>query len=441
MAELAAGKMPVVYPLWLLRSRPRFFAEQQTNLIQEKRQPATMTILVLNCGSSSLKYKLFAAEGLALLAAGMAERIGQADSRLHNRWHRADGDFAQQEHHGVTADHRAALQHVFRDLAEEGVLRDSADVTAVGHRVVHGGERFREPALLDAAAIAAIRELVPLAPLHNPANLLGIELAQALCPRAAQVAVFDTAFHQTLPPHAFRYALPEWTYRQHQVRRYGFHGTSVAYVGRRAAELLGRSFEQLNLIVLHLGNGASVTAIRNGQSVDTSMGMTPLEGLIMGTRCGDLDPDVPFYLMRHTQLSADQTEDLLFHNSGLRGLAGVGDMRELQALAQQGDDAAELALQMTSYRLKKYIGAYSAALGRVDAVVFTAGIGENDPGMRARACSELNNLGIVLDHELNAIPAAAARDVAAAGSAVRILVIPTDEEWEIARATLACLKS
>ena len=399
-----------------------------------------MTILVLNCGSSSLKYKLFATEGLALLAAGMAERIGQADSRLHNRWRRADGSFAAQEYRGVTADHRAALQHVFGDLAEEGVLRDSADVSAVGHRVVHGGERFHEPVLLDATAIAAIRELVPLAPLHNPANLLGIELAQALCPRAAQVAVFDTAFHQTLPPPAFRYALPDWTYRQHQVRRYGFHGTSVAYVGRRAAELLGKPFEQANLIVLHLGNGASVTAVGNGRSIDTSMGMTPLEGLIMGTRCGDLDPDVPFYLMRHTALSADQTEELLFHGSGLRGLAGVGDMRELHALAQQGNGNAELALQMTAYRLKKYIGAYSAALGRVDAIVFTAGIGENDPDLRARACGELNNLGIVLDHELNATPAATARDIAAAASPVRILVIPTDEEWEIARATRVCLQ-
>ena len=399
-----------------------------------------MTILVLNCGSSSLKYKLFATEGLALLAAGMAERIGQADGRLHTRWRRAEGRFPAQEYRGVTADHRAALQHVFGDLAEEGVLRDSADVSAVGHRVVHGGERFHEPVLLDATAIAAIRELVPLAPLHNPANLLGIELAQALCPRAAQVAVFDTAFHQTLPPHAFRYALPDWTYRQHQVRRYGFHGTSVAYVGRRAAELLGKPFEQANLIVLHLGNGASVTAVGNGRSIDTSMGMTPLEGLIMGTRCGDLDPDVPFYLMRHTALSADQTEELLFHGSGLRGLAGVGDMRELHALAQQGNGNAELALRMTGYRLKKYIGAYSAALGRVDAIVFTAGIGENDPDLRARACGELNNLGIVLDHELNATPAATARDIAAAASPVRILVIPTDEEWEIARATWVCLQ-
>ncbi len=399
-----------------------------------------MTILVLNCGSSSLKYKLFAAHDLALLAAGVAERIGQADSRLHNRWRRADGDFAQQEYQGVTADHRAALQHVFRDLAEEGVLRDSADVTAVGHRVVHGGEHFRQPAPLDAESIATIRELVPLAPLHNPANLLGIELAQALCPRAAQVAVFDTAFHQTLPPHAFRYALPEWTYRQHHVRRYGFHGTSVAYVGRRAAELLGKPFEQLNLIVLHLGNGASVTAIRNGQSVDTSMGMTPLEGLIMGTRCGDLDPDVPFYLMRHTQLSADQTEDLLFHGSGLFGLAGAGDMRELHDHAAHGDGDAELALEMTAYRLKKYIGAYSAALGRVDAIVFTAGIGENDADIRARACSELHNLGIVLDHERNSTPGSDARDIAAAGSPVRILVIPTDEEWEIARVTQATLE-
>ena len=397
-----------------------------------------MDILALNCGSSSLKYQLFDWKKKEVIAKGLVERVTIGDSFIV---HEVPGRETYREEYECP-DHQVAINLIIKTLTDpvHGVVKDMKQISAVGHRVVHGGEKFTCSVLIDDTVLNAIKEVQHLAPLHNPPNIAGIEAAKAVLPDAPHIAIFDTAFHQTMPQHAYTYALPYEWYEKYGVRRYGFHGTSVAYVGRRAAELLGKPFEQANLIVLHLGNGASVTAVGNGRSIDTSMGMTPLEGLIMGTRCGDLDPDVPFYLMRHTALSADQTEELLFHGSGLRGLAGVGDMRELHALAQQGNGNAELALQMTAYRLKKYIGAYSAALGRVDAIVFTAGIGENDPDLRARACGELNNLGIVLDHERNATPAATARDIAAAASPVRILVIPTDEEWEIARATRVCLQ-
>jgi acetate kinase len=375
-----------------------------------------MKILVLNCGSSSLKYKLFAAADLRPLAAGEAERLSHAD------------------------DYRAALAQAFEALAAKGMLKDKRELMAVAHRVVHGGEEFRGPTLLDADALAALRRLIPLAPLHNPANLLGVELTRELCPGVPQVAVFDTAFHHSLPPHAYHYALPAWAYREEQVRRYGFHGSSVSYVSRRAAQLLDKSPAALNLIVLHLGNGASVTAVKHGRSIDTSMGMTPLEGLIMGTRSGDLDAAVPFYLMRQRQLTAAQMEELLFHGSGLLGLAGAADMREVQARAAAGDEEAALALEMVGYRLKKYLGAYTAVLGRVDALVFTAGIGEHDPDIRARACRELGHLGMVLDDERNAETVGEIRDIAADHSTVRILVIPTDEEWEIAYTTIDFLR-
>lgn len=390
-----------------------------------------MKILVLNCGSSSLKYKLFAADGLRQLAMGGAERIGQPDNRLYSRW--AGGERTQA---GSATDHRSALLGAFAALAGAGVLADASEVGAIGHRVVHGGERFRAPLRLAPDTLEQLRALTPLAPLHLPANLLGIELAGALCPGATQVAVFDTAFHHTLPPRAFRYALPAWTWREHGIRRYGFHGTSVQYVSGRAAELLGRPPEALNLIVLHLGNGASVTAVAGGESVDTSMGMTPLEGLVMGTRCGDLDAAVPFYLLRQSGLDAAAVEELLFFRSGLHGLCGAGDMREVHQRADGGDEDARLALEITAYRLKKYLGAYSAVLGRVDAVVFTAGIGENDADLRARACAGLENLGIHLDAARNLAPGTEARRISADGSAVQVWVIPTDEELEIARLTL-----
>lgn len=394
-----------------------------------------MKILVLNCGSSSLKYKLFAADGLRQLATGGAERIGQPDNLLRSQW--ADG---VREQAGAAADQRSALLGAFAALAAAGVLADTRELGAIGHRVVHGGERFRAPLRLDPDNLAQLRALTPLAPLHLPANLLGIDLAGALCPGVAQVAVFDTAFHHTLPPRAWRYALPQWTSHEHGVRRYGFHGTSVQYVSRRAAELMGRPPTALNLIVLHLGNGASATAVAGGQSVDTSMGMTPLEGLVMGTRCGDLDAAVPFYLMRQAGLDAAAVEELLFFGSGLHGLCGAGDMREVHERADGGDPEAQLALEITAYRLKKYLGAYSAVLGRVDAVVFTAGIGENDADLRARACAGLEGFGLRLDTARNLAPGNDARCISTADSPVQVWVIPTDEELEIAHLTRATIE-
>lgn len=390
-----------------------------------------MKILVLNCGSSSLKFKVFSDRDLNWLAGGMVERIGQPDSRLRLTW--AGGE---NEWHGAMPDHQIALHRVFHLLTQHDIVADLMQLGVVGHRVVHGGDRFRAPLLIDAASLEGLRQLTPLAPLHHPANLRGIELAAALCHGVPQVAVFDTAFHHTLPPRAWRYALPAWTWHEYQVRRYGFHGTSVQYVSRRAAKWLDRPIEELNLIVLHLGNGASVTAVQGGRSIDTSMGMTPLEGVVMGTRCGDIDASVPFYLMRQTGLDVTAVERMLFFESGLHGLCGSGDMRTVRAHAAAGDADAQLALDVAGYRLKKYIGAYSAALGRVNAVIFTAGIGENDADMRQRACSGLELFGIHLDSARNGAEGTDERCVSRDDSPVQIWVIPTDEELEIARIAL-----
>jgi acetate kinase len=303
----------------------------------------------------------------------------------------------------------------------------------VGHRVVHGGENFHRPTVVDDQVIAAIRDTIPLAPLHNPANLGGIEIARRLFPGVPQVAVFDTAYHQTMPATSYRYALPEHLYKEHRVRRYGFHGTSHHYVAKRAASLLGTPATACNLITLHLGNGASATAIREGRSVDTSMGMTPLEGLVMGTRCGDIDPAIHFYLCENVGLDNDALEDLLNRKSGLLGICGVNDMREIHRLAAGGDERAQLAVGIFCHRLKKYLGAYYAELGRVDAVVFTGGIGENDAEIRARTCAGLESLGICLDPDANGAPERGERAISTPESRVKVLVIPTNEELEIAR--------
>jgi len=379
-----------------------------------------MKILVLNSGSSSIKYALFAAGSLAELRAGIVERIGEPGA-------------------SSVPDHREGFRRVMSDLLESGAIRGLAGLSGIGHRVVHGGERFREPVLVDGEVVEAIRETIPFAPLHNPGNLQGIEVALGMCPGVPQVAVFDTAFHQTMPPEAFRYALPHDLYDTHRVRRYGFHGTSHAHVARRAAELLGKPPASLNLITLHLGNGASAAAIRGGKSVDTSMGMTPLEGLIMGTRCGDLDPAVPFFLGEATGKGPGEILSLLNEESGMKGICGENDMREVHRKAAEGDPSASLAIDMYSYRVKKYIGAYTAALGRVDALVFTGGIGENDADVRRRACEGLERLGIVLDQGRNDSPSSVPREIQREGMPVKVLIIPTNEELEIALQTLACI--
>jgi len=395
-----------------------------------------LKILVINCGSSSIKYQLFDMRERSVLAAGLLEQIGEARSRLTQRTRSRKGGMRATAKTQTVGGHRQGLALIGRVMADTGALGSFTELYGIGHRVVHGGEAFRAPVIIDRGVMDAIRRMAALAPLHNPANLVGIEVAREHAPQVPQVAVFDTAFHQTLPPHAFHYGLPRGLYRRHHVRRYGFHGTSHAYVTRQAAAHLQRPPDAVNLITLHLGNGASAAAVKNGRSVDTSMGMTPLEGLIMGTRCGDLDPAIIFYLGRETGQPAGEIEALLNRESGLKGICGVNDMRDILQRAEGGDAAARLAIDMYTYRIRKYIGAYTAVLGRVDALVFTAGIGEHAADIRRRCCRGLAHLGIVLDEDENSRRGAGIREVQAAHSKVRILVIPTDEELEIAEQTL-----
>jgi acetate kinase len=367
-----------------------------------------------------------------VLASGLVEKIGNPPSRLK---HKAG---AKSDCRDVQApDHRAAFALMIQALSEgpASVIAGPSEIQAVGHRVVHGAERFTGSVRVDGDVIKALEDFSTLAPLHNPPNLVGLREAMRLMPDVPHVAVFDTAFHQTLPPHAFLYALPYDLYAKHRIRRYGFHGTSHRYVTEAAARLLGRPLGQTNVITCHLGNGCSMTAVAGGKSVDTSMGMTPLEGLVMGTRSGDVDPALTFHLIRALGMTADQVDNLLNRESGLLGVSGVSnDMREVVDAAK-GNTRADLAIEIFCYRIKKYIGAYTAVLGRVDALVFTGGIGENAVGIRERTCRGLDALGYVLDAARNAAPARGPRDVSADGSPHRILVIPTDEELMIARDT------
>ncbi|WP_329174520.1 acetate kinase [Streptomyces sp. NBC_01477] len=373
-------------------------------------------VLVLNSGSSSVKYQLIDMAGEQRLASGVVERIGEP---------------------GGAADHAQALREAAGDLRGRGLGLDSPELAAVGHRVVHGGTRFTAPTLITDEVLAGIEELVPLAPLHNPANITGIEVARELRPDLPQVAVFDTAFHATLPEAAARYAIDTATAERYGIRRYGFHGTSHAYVSRATAALLGKEPAEVNVIVLHLGNGASASAVRGGVCVDTSMGLTPLEGLVMGTRSGDLDPAVVFHLERVGGMSTDEIDSLLNKKSGLLGLCGDNDMREIGRRMGEGDKAARLAFDVYVHRLRRYIGAFTAVLGRVDAITFTAGVGENSAAVREAALSGLDNLGVTMDSVRNAVRGKAPRLVSALTSRVAVAVVPTDEELEIARETYA----
>ncbi|GAB3890749.1 acetate/propionate family kinase [Microbispora bryophytorum] len=385
-------------------------------------------VLVLNTGSSSIKYRLIDMGTRRAVAGGLIERIGEDESVVTH-----DGVRTERR----VADHEEGLKAVLAAFAEHGPPLDG--VTAVGHRVVHGGSRFVTPVLIDDEVERAIEEMAPLAPLHNPANLEGIRVARRAFPELPHVAVFDTAFHGTIPPHAHTYAVPrEWT-RKLGVRRYGFHGTSTAYVSRRAAALLGRPYDEVNSIVLHLGNGASATAVRSGRSVDTSMGITPLAGLVMGTRSGDVDPALGAYLGRVAGMDLAGVDAALNKESGLLGMCGANDMREVWRLADAGDEDARLALDVYGYRVRAYIGAYYAALGHVDALVFTGGVGENSSRVRALAVNGLTRLGIEIDPERNAAESAEARVVSPEGAEVTVLVVPTNEELEIAEQTVACL--
>lgn len=398
-----------------------------------------MNILVFNCGSSSIKYKLLAMPGEQLLVSGQVERIGSDDGHLLHAWTDPSGLEQSLEHRGPVRDHSAALDRIFSAL----LGREEAPafpVHAIGHRVVHGGTAFTRPTRLSPEVIGQIEATIPLAPLHNPINLQGIQACVAQFPGLPQVAVFDTAFHQTIPEEAYRYAIPEEWYFRHQVRRYGFHGISHAHVAAAAAAQLGRPLSELNLITLHLGNGASAAAIRHGRCIDTSMGLTPLEGLVMGTRSGDIDPAIPLFMARVAGLDPASIDHALNHDSGLQGLCGDHDLREIQRRAAAGDDRARLALEMYVYRLRKYIGAYAAILGRVDALVFTAGVGENSESIRAAACLDLDRIGLRLDPARNSRVEGEACEIQASASSIKILVIRTNEELEIARQTLACIE-
>ncbi|GAA5045052.1 acetate kinase [Nocardia callitridis] len=390
---------------------------------------ATELVLVLNSGSSSIKYQLLEPDSGIVAASGLVERIGEDDGRIE---HVADG--VTTEHRGPVADHTAGLRLIFDTFAETGHDLTEQGVRAVGHRVVHGGEVFYEPTLVDDAVLASIRDLASLAPLHNPANALGIESARALLPGVAQVAVFDTAYFHDLPSAARTYAIDTKVAAAQGIRKYGFHGTSHEYVSGVAARLLDRDPGEVNQIVFHLGNGASASAIRGGRPVDTSMGLTPLEGLVMGTRSGDIDPGIIAHLMRSADMTIDQVDTLLNRQSGLVGLAGVNDFRQLQRRIDDGDEAAALAYAVYIHRLRRYLGAYLIDLGVVDAIVFTAGVGENAAQVRADALAELSPFGIIVDPVANTAKNRAARRISPEDAPVAVLVVPTNEELAIARA-------
>ena len=388
-------------------------------------------ILVINCGSSSIKFALINEDHQPIALSGLAERLGSADAQVH--WQQ-DGN--KQSLPLPDADHSAALAHVLPLV--QAVAGDQ--LHGIGHRVVHGGEHFTAASRLDPSTIAAIRATAPLAPLHNPANLLGIEAALALFPDLPQVAVFDTAFHQTLPEHAYRYALPESLYRAHGVRRYGFHGTSHKFVSQRAAQLTGRPFTASSWLVAHLGNGCSTCAIVDGQSRDTSMGLTPLEGVVMGTRSGDVDPNLHSHLARTLGWSLAQIETMLNKDSGLLGLSGLSnDMRTLEQAREQGHAGAILAIEVFCYRLAKSLAAMSCALPHLDGLIFTGGIGENSPLIRSKTVAHLKLLNLALDEQANARTVRGVAGPIQAHSHPRVLVIPTNEERQIALDTLALL--
>ncbi|GAA2056520.1 acetate kinase [Williamsia deligens] len=389
---------------------------------------AADTVLVLNAGSSSLKYQLLHPGSGERVATGIVERIGSDDASAR---HEQGGRTRESE--GGIADHRDALHTALDLFAAAGTDLRSADLLAVGHRVVHGGRRFSDPVLIDDDVVTAIDELSSLAPLHNPVNLAGVQAMREILPDVPQVAVFDTAFFHDLPAHAATYAIDDEIARRHDIRRYGFHGTSHEYVSGVAAEFLDRPASALNLIVLHLGNGASASAVRAGRAVDTSMGLTPLEGLVMGTRSGDLDPAIVAYLERVADMDIDAVDRMLNSGSGLKGLCGDNDFRTITARIDEGDERARLAYDVYIHRLRRYIGAYMIDLGRVDAIVFTAGVGENATTVRADALAGMDGFGIAVDPDANAVRSHDARRISPDDSSVAVLVVPTDEELAIAR--------
>ena len=398
-----------------------------------------MKILVINCGSSSLKYQVLDMDGEILLAKGLVERIGMDGSVITHEKMGAD----KWVNETPMETHKEAIQQVMNAIVDpdHGVLKDMSELGAVGHRVVHAGEKFASSVMITPEVIAALEECTDLAPLHNPPNLLGIAACQELMPNTPMVGVFDTAFHQTMPPESFIYAIPYEYYLKHGIRRYGFHGTSHKYVAQRAAEILNTNLDEMKIITCHLGNGASVSAIKYGKCIDTSMGFTPLEGLVMGTRSGDIDPAIVTYIRQKENLEQGVANEILNKKSGVLGISGVSsDFRDIEAAAEQGNERALLALKVFAHKVRFYIGAYIAEMNGVDAIVFTAGVGENDYGMRDIICNNLGNLGIKLDVVKNRVRGkemVISRD----DSPVSILLIPTNEELMIARDTKAIVEA
>ncbi|GAB4184178.1 MAG: acetate kinase [Geothermobacteraceae bacterium] len=400
-----------------------------------------MDILALNCGSSSVKYQLYDWERKEVIAKGMVERVTIGDSYIV---HEVPGRETYREEYECP-DHKVAIHLIVKILTDPkyGVLDDMSKISAVGHRVVHGGEKFTRSVLIDDAVLEAIKEVQHLAPLHNPPNIAGIEAAQANLPDVPHVAIFDTAFHQTMPEHAYMYPLPYEWYEKYGVRRYGFHGTSHLYVSKRAAVLLGKDPRDCNIITMHIGNGVSHTAIKGGISVDTSMGLTPLEGAVMGTRCGDIDPAIPLFIQQKEGLTPKEVDSILNKKSGVLGITGqYTDRRDVLEGIENGDERCKLALEIEGYRLKKYIGSYCAALGRLDAVVFTAGVGEMGWKIREKALEDLEHIGIKLDREVNRNTMTRKKEtmISTADSPVKVFVIPTDEELVFTEDVVAILE-
>lgn len=400
-----------------------------------------MKILALNCGSSSVKYQLFDWEKKSVVAKGIVERVGIGDSFIV---HEAPGRETYRDEYECH-DHNTAINLVLNTLVskERGVIENLNEISAVGHRVVHGGEKFKSSVLINDEVIKAIEDVQHLAPLHNPPNLAGIRAAKEILPDVPHVAIFDTAFHQTMPKHAYIYAVPYEWYEEYGVRRYGFHGTSHLYVSKRAAALLKKDAKDCNIITMHIGNGVSHTAIKNGISVDTSMGLTPLEGAVMGTRCGDLDPAIPLFMQQRLNVSPREMDNMLNKKSGILGITGkFTDRRDVLECAKT-DERCKLAIEIEAYRIKKYIGAYYAVLGRVDAIVFTAGVGENATVIREKALEGLEELGIKIDKEKNSktFSKSGETEISTSDSKVKVFVIPTNEELVFVEDVVAILKN
>nr|WP_321513965.1 acetate kinase [uncultured Pseudodesulfovibrio sp.] len=395
-----------------------------------------MKVLVINSGSSSIKYQLLDMNNESILCSGLVERIGE---ELGSLTHKVAPDTEAAEKIALEQpilDHEVGMTLAI-DLicGENGVVKDRNEIAAIGHRIVHGGEKLHEPTLVDDAVVEELERIIPLAPLHNPGHLAGIRVARHLFADVPQVVVMDTAYHQTLPPEAYMYALPFELYDELRIRRYGFHGTSHGFVAKEAARVIGKPFEEFNCITVHLGNGCSMTATKNGKAVDTSMGITPLEGLVMGTRSGDVDPALHALLARTRNMTSEDVDRMLNKESGLKGLCGMNDMRDIHEAIENGDEKAKLALGVQTYRNRKYIGSYMAVLGHVDAIIFTAGIGENDHIVRRESVKGLECFGVRIDQEINAQRASEPLKISTDDSAVQVWVIPTNEELAIARET------